>query len=124
MDPTQIAVVSVAALVALFISLFFFGPRGRTRAAAADGLQTVELTVDNGYRPDRIVVKAAVPVRLQALRADRSPCSEQLVLPDLGITRHLPTGKVVTIDLPALRPGQYEFTCGMNMLRGRLMVEA
>jgi Cu+-exporting ATPase len=45
------------------------------------------------------------------------------VFGDLGITRHLPTGKVVSVELEALPAGAYPFTCGMNMLHGELAVK-
>lgn len=125
LDPVEIAVVAGSALSAVGTALFFFGPRQRTRArTGAGGSQQVDLMVDGGYRPDRIVVRAGVPVKLNVLRTDRSACSEQLVLGGLGVSRSLPTGRVVSIDLPALTPGAYDFTCGMNMLRGRLIAEA
>lgn len=125
LDPVEVAVISVSLLAAVVTVLFFFGPRKRTRARSErGGTQEVDLMVDGGYRPDRIVVRAGVPVKLHILRTDRSTCSEQLVLRDLGVSRTLPTGRVVSIDLPALTPGAYDFTCGMNMLRGRLIAEA
>jgi plastocyanin domain-containing protein len=124
LDPVEVGVVSGSVLSAVATVLFFFGPRKRTRARSqGGGTQEVDLMVDGGYRPDRIVVRAGQPVKLNVLRTDRSACSEQLVLGDLGVSRFLPTGRVVSIDLPALTPGAYDFTCGMNMLRGRLIAE-
>lgn len=34
------------------------------------------------------------------------------------------TNTAVTIDLPALAPGTYEFHCGMGMFHGALQVAA
>ncbi|QDE97349.1 MULTISPECIES: cupredoxin domain-containing protein [Myxococcus] len=124
LDSIEVGVVSGSVLAAAATVLFFFGPRQRTRARSeVGGAQEVDLMVDGGYRPDRIVVRAGVPVKLNVLRTDRSACSEQIVLGDLGVSRTLPTGRVVTIELPALTPGAYDFTCGMSMLRGRLIAE-
>ncbi|WP_342377355.1 cupredoxin domain-containing protein [Myxococcus stipitatus] len=125
LDTTEVMVVASSLVAAAGTGLFFFGPRQRTRAKSeAGGTQQVDLMVDGGYRPDRIVVRAGMPVKLNVLRTDRSACSEQFVLGDLGVSRTLPTGRVVSIDLPALKEGAYDFTCGMNMLRGRLIAES
>ncbi len=122
MDTAELAVLSVSAVTMAATALFFFGPRKAAGAARTGGVQEIDLTVNGGYAPDRIVAEAGVPLRLQVLRTDRSACTEQIAFRDLGLLRDLPTGKVVTLDLPALQPGTYEFTCGMNMLRGQLQV--
>jgi plastocyanin domain-containing protein len=44
------------------------------------------------------------------------------VFPALGIRRELPEGKPVTIELPELKAGEYEFKCGMDMIKGKLVV--
>lgn len=124
MDTQEILVLTGAVAAALATALVFFGPRRRTAATVqADGRQQVDLIVEGGYRPDRIVLRAGLPARINVLRADRSPCSERIVFGDLGVSRHLPTGRVVPIDLPALQAGTYAFACGMKMLRGELRVE-
>jgi plastocyanin domain-containing protein len=41
----------------------------------------------------------------------------------LGIRRFLKPFAQTTVDLPPLKPGTYDFTCGMRMLHGRLEVE-
>jgi plastocyanin domain-containing protein len=122
MDTAELAVLAGSAVAMAGTALFFFGPRKAADAARTGGVQEIDLAVDGGYRPDRIVAEAGVPLRLQVLRTDKSACTEQIAFRDLGILRDLPTGKVITLDLPALQPGAYEFTCGMNMVRGQLLV--
>lgn len=124
MDTQQVLVLAGTALATLATGFFFFGPRKRTAATTrADGVQQVDLVVDGGYRPDRIALRAGQPVQINILRTDRSPCSEQIVFGDLGVSRHLPTGKVVSVELEAMPAGTYPFTCGMNMLHGELAVK-
>jgi plastocyanin domain-containing protein len=45
-----------------------------------------------------------------------------VVIPALAIRRELPPTKAVIVNLAALAPGEYEFRCGMNMIRGALVV--
>ena len=83
----------------------------------------VEITVDGGYSPSAVRVKSGRPVRLVFDRRDTSSCSEEVVLPDFGIRKFLPSGRRTVIEVTPKNPGTYEFMCGMSMLRGRLIAE-
>ncbi|MFT3764292.1 MAG: cupredoxin domain-containing protein [Minicystis sp.] len=84
----------------------------------------IEIVVDRGYQPARIVVQQGERVRLKIVRRDYSPCAREIVFPSLGIRRELPVNEAVFVDLPALPAGEIEFHCGMNMLHGKIVVEA
>ncbi|WP_437317887.1 cupredoxin domain-containing protein [Sorangium sp. So ce385] len=92
-------------------------------APSPQAVREIEIVVDGGYKPSRIVVTEGERVRLKLVRRDYSPCSREVVFASLGIRRELPTNVPVVIDLPALSPGEIEFKCGMNMLRGIIVVE-
>jgi plastocyanin domain-containing protein len=68
-------------------------------------------------------VRAGRPVRLVFDRQETSGCSEEVVFGDFGIRRFLPPHARTAIELTPPAPGTYEFTCGMSMLRGRLVAE-
>jgi plastocyanin domain-containing protein len=80
------------------------------------------VVVDASYQPDTLIVPAGQPVTLLFHRLAASPCAEQVLFPHHGIRKQLARHQDVTIDLPASEPGEYEFHCGMGMLRGRLIV--
>jgi plastocyanin domain-containing protein len=124
MSPTETLVLATSVAAITWINWYFFiAGRTVTRAAStSSGPQDVTVRVDGGYSPAAVQVSAGRPVRLSFARADASPCSEEVVLPDFGIRRFLPTGEVTAIDFTPERTGTYEFTCGMGMLRGRLIV--
>ncbi|APR78703.1 Hypothetical protein A7982_04050 [Minicystis rosea] len=84
----------------------------------------IEIVVDRGYQPSHIVIQQGERIRLKIVRKDYSPCARDIVFTTLGIRRELPVNEPVFIDLPALAPGEVEFHCGMNMLRGTIVVEA
>lgn len=92
---------------------------GSTLAVPAE----IGITVRGGYSPSTIRVKAGRPVRLVFDRQDTSSCSEEVVLPDFGIRRFLPSGTKTTIKVTPPQAGRYEFMCGMSMLRGTLIAE-
>ncbi len=100
------------------------GAGGDGDASASTGIAQVTIVVDGGYQPALIRVKAGEPVQLHFERRDTSGCSEEVVLPDFGIKRYLPTGKTTTIEITPPSAGRYEFMCGMSMLRGAIIADA
>jgi plastocyanin domain-containing protein len=107
---------------------FFLAERSAAVATAAGagadaGPQQVTIAVRGGYDPATVRVRAGAPVRLVFDRQETSGCSEEVVIPDFGVRRFLPAHERTVVDLPASAPGTYEFTCGMSMLRGRVIAE-
>ena len=84
----------------------------------------LRIRVDGGYEPDTVVVALGRPVRITFHREDASPCSEEVVFADFAIEAFLPLHEDVTVELCPQHAGDYEFTCAMGMLRGRLTVLA
>jgi plastocyanin domain-containing protein len=111
--------------VIAWIVWYFWLWRGESvKAQSAEGdLQVIDVTVKGGYQPATILARAGRPVRLNFTRREASTCGEEVVLPDFGKRAHLPENKTVAVEVLPERPGQYEFTCGMNMYRGKLIVE-
>lgn len=88
------------------------------------GIQEMDIEVDRGYEPERIVVKAGLPVRLNFVRQDANSCLGKLLLPDFDIALDLPLHQVTSAEFTPKQPGEYEFTCGMKMFRGVVEVHA
>jgi plastocyanin domain-containing protein len=95
-----------------------------TTVEQAPAVREIEVVVDGGYKPGRISVTEGERVRLKFVRREHSPCTREVVFPGLDIRRELPTDQPVVIELPALAAGEYEFKCGMNMIKGVLEVVA
>jgi plastocyanin domain-containing protein len=110
-----------------WVNWYFFVAEGRKAGVAAKvgatGVQQAVIRVEGGYSPARVRLRAGAPARLVFDRREESSCSEEVVIPELGVRRFLPAHQRTGIDIPAQRPGTYEFTCGMGMLRGSLVVE-
>jgi plastocyanin domain-containing protein len=100
----------------------WLSPSTAAVAAEASAVREIEIVVDGGYKPAQVEVRQGERVRLKFVRKEYAGCTREVVIPALGIRRELPPNKVVTIDLPALAPGEYEFRCGMNMVRGAIVV--
>ena len=114
---------AVAASIAWVVWFFWLSEKKAVRAAVAGGVQEVRVRVKGGYDPDVIVVESGRPVKLHFNRQETAACSEMVVFPDFGVSRQLPAGEVVTIELTPVQPGEYDFACQMGMLRGKLIAE-
>jgi plastocyanin domain-containing protein len=124
MDTTEILVLLGGILLIGLTLWYFFGEREKVSAATNEsGVQEIGVTVKGGYSPDVIVVKSGVPVRLNFYRDETSSCSEQVVFGDFGIAKDLPAFKTTPIEFTPDKPGEFTFACGMNMLRGKLIVQ-
>jgi plastocyanin domain-containing protein len=124
-DTTEIIVLACGALLVGFVVWFFFlseRERGRAESDAA-GVQRIKVVVKGGYTPDVIVLKKGVPAELSFYRDEVSSCSEEVVLPDFGLSRRLPAFETTTVRLTPEREGEFNITCGMSMLHGKLVVE-
>jgi len=124
MDAHEIVVALSGIVLSALILWYFFGPRQGVSAQIADGgIQEVKVVVKGGYSPDVIVVKQGAPVKLDFYRDETASCSEEIVFGDFGIARHLPPFQTTTIEFTPETAGEFTFTCGMNMMRGKLVVE-
>ncbi len=120
----QILVTVIGALAIAGVAAFFLLPKGGEARAVlgSSGFQEAMILVKGGYTPDLIVADAGAPIRLTFLREESGACSERVVFADFHKSAELPEGKQVSIELPAAKPGEYLFQCGMAMLRGKLVV--
>ena len=96
----------------------------RTLAESSSEIQELTINVDGGYEPDRVVVKAGQRVRLNFFRNDPSSCLEKVLLPDFHIAQDLTLNHVTPVEFTPSKPGQYQFSCGMNMFHGVVEVQA
>ncbi|MDP9179004.1 MAG: cupredoxin domain-containing protein [Gemmatimonadota bacterium] len=124
MDTAELFVIIGALAMIAMVIWYFFGEREKVSAAVTDaGVQEVKITVKGGYSPDVIVVKRGVPVKLDFFRDETASCSDQVIFGDFGIARDLAPYKTTSIEFTPDKAGEFTFTCGMNMLRGKLVVE-
>ncbi len=124
MTPAQIVVTAAGAAVIAWVLWYFLLSRGTAVAASvAGGVQEVRVLVKGGYTPDTIVVQAGKPVRLQFYRDETADCSERVVFEKFKIDQILPAFQTTTVEFTPTEPGEYPFRCGMNMLKGLLVVE-
>jgi hypothetical protein len=83
-------------------------------------MQRVRIEVTDGYDPADIMVAAGVP--LEITFTEGNGCLATVVFESLGIEADLTNGGAV-VQIPALEPGVYPFSCGMHMVHGSVTAE-
>ena len=81
----------------------------------------VEITT-SGYKPDTVTVEQGKPITITFIRRTDQTCGTEIIFPDLKINKPLPLNKPVAVTLTPERAGELRFTCGMDMLRGKVIV--
>jgi hypothetical protein len=88
----------------------------------ADGVVEVPLVIENvQFVPQNLQIPADKPVRLIVERREANACSDQLMLPQLGVLVDLAPNAVTVVELPPTKAGSYTLTCGMGMMSGQLI---
>jgi plastocyanin domain-containing protein len=118
-------VVTAVGLAAIVWVLWYFllSKRSAASAPTVAVVQEVRVVVKGGYTPDTVVVRAGEPVRLQFYRDETADCSERVVFEDFGIDTALPAFETTPVEFTPEEAGEFRFRCGMNMLKGLLVVE-
>lgn len=93
-----------------------------TEVKIPDGAYKVVVSKD-GFAPEEISYKKGQPLKLAFVRIDEQNCGDEVIFKDLNITKKLPVGEVVTVDVPTDKSGEIKFACGMDMFKGKIVIE-
>jgi RND family efflux transporter MFP subunit len=87
-------------------------------------LQTARITLgEQGYEPAKVMLRAGTPARITFLRTSDKTCGTEVVFPSLSVRRALPLNQAVDIEFTPGTTGDIAFVCGMNMLKGVVVVQ-
>ena len=111
-------------LIGLELWWFLFSKSKAVQASRNQDIQEITITVDGGYEPNQVVVEAGQLVRLNFFRRDASSCLEKVLVPDFHIAQDLTLNQVTTVEFTPKKPGEYTFSCGMNMYRGTIKAQS
>jgi hypothetical protein len=99
-------------------------PRRPAMSVASSPASAIEIKIGpRGFEPASLKLSANQPVKLVVTRDSQPNCGNRIVFPALGLTRDLPLGGSVVIELPALAAGELRFTCGMGMYKGLIVIQ-
>lgn len=109
---------------ALFVLIVFsmFAAAGFVDAKPRLQTATVKIT-ERGYEPYILKFRRGIRTRITFVRTTNNTCANEVVFPEFGIKRDLPLNQPIVITLVPRKKGEFSFTCGMNMMRGKLIVQ-
>ena len=105
-----------------------FAPAGcaKPEKVGTDGALSTTVHVEvteAGFVPATATVPKDQPITLTITRRTNQTCATDVVFPALNIKRDLPLDQEVTIELPAQPAGTVSYACGMDMVKGNLVVQ-
>lgn len=118
MTSDKIIVILVGFLGVAF-TYWFFLMKKEKEVEVSD---SVDIKVSGGYSPEVISIPAGKTTKLNFIRTDPTDCLEEVVLGDFKIKRHLPLNQKVTVEITPEKKGEYQYSCGMNMYHGKIVV--
>jgi hypothetical protein len=89
-------------------------------AQIGEGIQSISVDVSSVYSPNVIKLKAGIPAEITF--GQGGGCTAQVMSRDLEFFEDLTQGPR-TVQIAALEPGTYGFSCGMEMVFGKFVVE-
>ncbi len=123
MSALEVAITIGGIAAIAWVNWYFFLAGQAAVSAGGTDVQRLRVVVRGGYTPSVVRVQAGRPVRLDFYRDETSGCTEEVVFPDFQIRTFLPAHETTAVEFTPGEPGTHEFTCGMGMVRGRLIVE-
>ena len=84
----------------------------------------ISVTVEKmSYAPDSVTVSPNESLKFIFTRVSESRCGEEIVFPDYGIKKTLPLNQPVEVAITTKGPGTIGFACGMDMMKGSIIVQ-
>ena len=90
--------------------------------SVADTQRATILVTEQGFEPAKVNLRAGMPARLTFLRITDKTCGTEIAFPSLTIKRALPLNEPVDIEFTPAKAGEIAFACGMNMLKGVIII--
>ncbi len=92
--------------------------------AGSSGPREVRVTVtEKGFEPAKIEVAKGVETTLIITRKTQATCATEAIFQETGRRYDLPLNEDVRILLPTDAPATLHYACGMDMIRGEVVVK-
>lgn len=96
----------------------------QTATPATDTVQVVHMKLTRrGYEPNVLRAKVSVPVRWVIDVVEMSSCTNRLIMPEYGVDKKFVIGENV-IEFTPTKTGELPFSCWMQMVWGKFVIDA
>ena len=118
LDKIFVAIISIGGIA--FVYWFFLMKKDDEAVVVKNN--TIEITVEGGYSPSVISVPKGKATTINFFRKDPSSCLEEVVIADFKVRKYLPLNQKTPITIIPQKSGEFDYTCGMNMFHGKIIV--
>lgn len=112
--------VSVFGLALIVFTYWYFFMKKEQVVEAGD---EIDILVEGGYKPDRIFIPYGKTTKLNFLRKDSNSCLEEVIIGDFKVRKFLVLNEKTTVEIKADKKGEFDFSCGMGMFHGKLIIK-
>ncbi len=89
----------------------------------SENKQQAAVEVSGGYKPESITLKQGVPAELSFTRTNAQGCLDVVHSKSLNFEQELPLNETKTVTIDTTKTGEFEFSCGMDMFHGKVVIE-
>lgn len=119
MSTDKIVVIIFGVISALFTFWFFIMKKDKEISVSDE----VDIIVSGGYSPEVISIPVGKTTKINFTRTDPTDCLSEVVMSDFRIKKELPLNQKVTVEVTPKEPGEYPYSCGMNMYHGKIIAK-
>lgn len=117
---TDKILVTIFGILGVSFTYWFFLMKREKEVSVKD---EIDITVSGGYSPEVISIPRGRTTKINFIRTDPTDCLSEVVLGDFKIRKTLPLNQKITVEITPQQIGEYNFTCGMNMYHGKIIVK-
>jgi len=112
-------------IFAVTVVLVMKGAAASAQTTPKRPVQRVHVTLgaEDTYQPESFRLRRNIRAYITFLRTSDRNCGEEILIPKYGIHRNLPVNKPVTVWFVPRESGSFAFSCGMDMIRGTIIVD-
>ncbi|MBU1071235.1 sulfite exporter TauE/SafE family protein [Patescibacteria group bacterium] len=91
-------------------------------AGVVKDVQVIKMDVDYSFKPTKFKIKKGVPVRWEINGINISGCTDEVIIPKLGISSGKLKKGLNVVEFTATKEGVLPFSCWMGMVGGQFIV--
>ena len=86
-------------------------------------VQKVNVTVAGGYDPAVVKLEKGIPAELTFTRTNAQGCLDVVHSKTMNFEKQLPLNVAQTVSVSTDKTGEFEFSCGMDMFSGKVVIQ-
>lgn len=89
----------------------------------SENKQQATVEVAGGYKPETITLHQGIPAELSFTRTNDQGCLDVVHSKTLNFEEELPLNETKTVTIDTSKTGEFDFSCGMDMFHGKVVIE-